>query len=409
MKTQYLIFLIFIFSTVLNAESFEEFKKANSNASKKEQRAFADYKKNLNTEFDAYVKEINEAYDDYKKELSTYWKNPKLSTQKDWVKYTKDKKTRTTVEFDKNTIVLETIAKSKKEAQLKLKKALATVSVDDTKSALKNDELHQKISKIEKQNKKLIVDKPIKKELILAPIIFKKPPTKEKIIEYVNKKVIPKKIEVKKSKIDNAKIYSISIKLPSNAMIKRSKTYENTVRKNAKRFNLPVSLVFAIMHTESSFNPFAKSHIPAYGLMQIVPRSAGIDSYVFLHKKRKMPSANYLYNSENNIEMGSAYLHILYYRYLKYINNPTSRLYCTIAAYNTGAGNVAYAFVGNNNVKKAAKKINRISSKKVYNHLITHLKYDEARNYLKRVSRRISSYKQVYKSNDLIFFSTKKS
>jgi membrane-bound lytic murein transglycosylase C len=409
MKTQYLIFLIFIFSTVLNAESFEEFKKANSNASKKEQRAFADYKKNLNTEFDAYVKEINEAYDDYKKELSTYWKNPKLSTQKDWVKYTKDKKTRTTVEFDKNTIVLETIAKSKKEAQLKLKKALATVSVDDTKSALKNDELHQKISKIEKQNKKLIVDKPIKKELILAPIIFKKPPTKEKIIEYVNKKVIPKKIEVKKSKIDNAKIYSISIKLPSNAMIKRSKTYENTVRKNAKRFNLPVSLVFAIMHTESSFNPFAKSHIPAYGLMQIVPRSAGIDSYVFLHKKRKIPSANYLYNSENNIEMGSAYLHILYYRYLKYINNPTSRLYCTIAAYNTGAGNVAYAFVGNNNVKKAAKKINRISSKKVYNHLITHLKYDEARNYLKRVSRRISSYKQVYKSNDFIFFSTKKS
>jgi membrane-bound lytic murein transglycosylase C len=409
MKTQYLIFLIFIFSTVLNAESFEEFKKANSNASKKEQRAFADYKKNLNTEFDAYVKEINKAYDDYKKELSTYWKNPKLSTQKDWVKYTKDKKTRTTVEFDKNTIVLETIAKSKKEAQLKLKKALATVSVDDTKSALKNDELHQKISKIEKQNKKLIVDKPIKKELILAPIIFKKPPTKEKIIEYVNKKVIPKKIEVKKSKIDNAKIYSISIKLPSNAMIKRSKTYENTVRKNAKRFNLPVSLVFAIMHTESSFNPFAKSHIPAYGLMQIVPRSAGIDSYVFLHKKRKIPSANYLYNSENNIEMGSAYLHILYYRYLKYINNPTSRLYCTIAAYNTGAGNVAYAFVGNNNVKKAAKKINRISSKKVYNHLITHLKYDEARNYLKRVSRRISSYKQVYKSNDLIFFSTKKS
>ncbi len=409
MKTRYLISLIFALSVLLNAETFEEFKKANSDTSQKEQKAFQEYKKNLTAEFNAYVKEMNKAYADYKKEISTYWKNPKLTSKKDWVKYTKDKKTRTIVEFDKNLIVIQTIAKSKKEAELKLKKALLKVSLDDTKSALKSDELHQKIMKIQKQNSKFIVDKPIKKEQILAPIIFKKPPTKKKIIKYVNKKITPKKIKVQKSKIHDAKIYSINVKLPSNTMIKRSKTYESTVRKNAKRFDLPVSLVFAIMHTESSFNPFAKSHIPAYGLMQIVPRSAGIDSYVFLYKKKKIPSANYLYNSENNIEMGSAYLHILYYRYLKYINNPTSRLYCTIAAYNTGAGNVAYAFVGNNNVKKAAKKINRLSSNRVYTHLIAHLKYDEAKNYLKRVSKRINSYKQLYKSNDFIFFNAKKS
>ncbi|MEA1919969.1 MAG: murein transglycosylase domain-containing protein [Campylobacterota bacterium] len=407
MKRAILIYLLLILT--LQADSFRAFQKANDIAMQKEADAFQKYKKDINAEFNNYVKEINETYDAYKKELNTYWKNPKLSSQKDWVNYTKDKKTRTTVGFENNTIVLETIAKNPKEAELRLKKALAIVSVDDIKSAIKRDVLQQRIAKVEKKNKKLIIDKPLKREQILAPVIFKKPPTKKRIIEYVNKKVIPKKITVKKSRIHDAKVYSLTVKLPSNTMIKRSKTYENTVRKYAKKFDLPVALVFAIMHTESSFNPFAKSHIPAYGLMQIVPRSAGIDSYIFLHKKRKIPTANYLYNSTNNIEMGSAYLHILYYRYLKSISNPTSRLYCTIAGYNTGAGNVAYAFTKKNNVKIASKKINKMSPDSVYNHLINHLKYDEARHYLKRVSKRINAYKRVYKSNDLIFFTTKNS
>ena len=61
----------------------------------------------------------------------------------------------------------------------------------------------------------------------------------------------------------------------------------------------------------------ARSHIPAYGLMQIVPKTAGIDAYQYLYNKKRLLSSSYLYNSENNIEIGSAYLHILYYKYLK--------------------------------------------------------------------------------------------
>lgn len=394
---------------MLHSESFEDFKKEQKSASIKETANFKQYKKNLEAEFNNYVKEINQAYKDYQKELDEYWKDPKLSTKKDWVNYTKDKKTRTTVGFDTNTIVLETIASSAKEAENRLKKALATVVVEDTKSALKRDALQQRITKIEKKNHKLTITKPIKSEPILAPVVFKKPPTKKRVIRYVNKEVKAKKIMVKPSKIHNTKVYSVTVKLPSDTMLKRSKTFEKSVRKNAKRFDLPVSLVFAIMHTESSFNPFATSHIPAYGLMQIVPRSAGIDSYEFLYKKKKIPTSSYLYDSANNIEMGSAYLHILYYRYLGKISNPTSRLYCTIAAYNTGAGNVAYAFSGNHSVQQAAKKINDMNSQDVYDYLIAHLKYDEARNYLKHVSNRVNSYKRVYKSNYLVYIKPKTS
>ena len=151
------------------------------------------------------------------------------------------------------------------------------------------------------------------------------------------------------------------------------------------------------MHSESSFNPMARSHIPAFGLMQIVPRSAGIDSYKFLYKKRRLVSASYLYNTKQNIEMGSAYFHILYYRYLSSIKNPKSRLYCAIAGYNTGAGNIAWAFTHKTNVKKAAKIINTMSPKEVYKHLQKNLKYDEPKHYLKRVSERSIRYKELYR------------
>jgi membrane-bound lytic murein transglycosylase C len=151
------------------------------------------------------------------------------------------------------------------------------------------------------------------------------------------------------------------------------------------------------MHTESCFNPRARSYVPAYGLMQIVPHTAGVDSYKFLYKIKKIPSSTYLYNSTNNIKLGSAYLHILYYNYLKDIKNPISRLYCTIAAYNTGAGNVAWAFTHKYNVKKASKIINKLTPNEVYQKLLQNLKYDEPKHYLKKVTKRMDIYHKLYK------------
>ena len=179
-------------------------------------------------------------------------------------------------------------------------------------------------------------------------------------------------------------------------MVKRSKIYYKEVKKQAARQNLPIPLVFAIMHSESNFNPRARSHVPAYGLMQIVPKSAGIDTYKYLYKKKRLVSGAYLYDSKNNITMGSGYLHILYYKYLRKIKNPDSRLFCTIAAYNTGAGNIAWAFTKTNNISKAAPLINALTPDQVYNKLIRSLKYDEPKLYLKKVSKRMSSYHKLY-------------
>ena len=366
-------------------------------AIEQEKQAFLNYKKSIIESFKAYKRAQLEAFKQYKKEVGAYWENPKLSTKKEWVAYSKDKKTRSDVDFEHNTITVETVAKSKREALTKLRRTLAKVSVEDTKNAIEKDPLQQRIDTIPKPAN--VVDAKVDKKPILAPIIFKKPPTRKSVKEFVYKKINERTIKKHPSKkVKNAFVYKVVVKLPKDATYKRSKIYMNEVRENASRQKLPLSLVFAIMHTESAFNPKATSYVPAYGLMQIVPHTAGVDSYRYLYKVKKIPSSRYLYNSKNNIRLGSAYLHLLYYGYLKHIKNPQSRLYCTIAAYNTGAGNVAWAFTHTYNPVKAAKIINRLTPNQVYNRLLRDLKYDEPKHYLKRVTKRMQIYHKIYQS-----------
>ncbi len=237
----------------------------------------------------------------------------------------------------------------------------------------------------------------VKPKPILTSIIFENKPTKAEVGSYASKTLKDNKVVKTQAKDKEANVYKVVVKLPKNSKIRLSQVYQKEVKKNATKFKLPNELVFAIMQTESDFNPFAKSHIPAFGLMQIVPRSAGRDTYKMIYKKNGMPSATYLYNSTNNIQMGSGYLHILYYRYLRKIKNPQSRLYCTIAAYNTGAGNIAYAFTRKYNMNKAAPLINALTPEQVYTKLLKDLRFDEPKHYLKRVRKRMKVYKIAYK------------
>ncbi|WP_455756238.1 murein transglycosylase domain-containing protein [Sulfurimonas sp.] len=355
---------------------------------------FKAYKSAQYNEFEAYQKAYTDAIKQYKNEIIKVWDEAKLSTKTNLISYTPDNKTRTDVDFKNETIIIDTIANSPDEAELKLKVALAKAVTIDTKSLYQNDPLQKKLSKILKPKK--IITAPINEKPILAPVIFEKTPTKKSVRAYVNKHIKYTNIKVDKSKIKHSKIYTVYVKMPSDTIIKRSKIYYSDVKKESRLQKIPMPLIFAVIHSESSFNPLAKSHVPAFGLMQIVPKTAGVDAFKYLYNKNKLVSSSYLYNSKNNIKMGTAYLHILYYRYLKYIKNEDSKLYCTIAAYNTGAGNVAWAFTRNNDVKSASKIINTMNSTEVYNHLLKKLKYDEPKDYLRRVTSRMSIYHRLY-------------
>lgn len=86
------------------------------------------------------------------------------------------------------------------------------------------------------------------------------------------------------------------------------------VRKASEKYGVDESLILAIMQTESSFNPYAVSGSDALGLMQVVQHTAGKDVFQ-MRGKWGTPSRSYLFDPENNIDTGTAYLAILQNNY----------------------------------------------------------------------------------------------
>ena len=64
----------------------------------------------------------------------------------------------------------------------------------------------------------------------------------------------------------------------------------------ARRYNLEPELIYAIIETESSFNPYAVSHANAYGLMQVVASTAGRDVFERVRKIPGQPTSQQLFD-----------------------------------------------------------------------------------------------------------------
>jgi len=364
---------------LLHAESFEDFKQVQDNSFKQEKVKFIDFKKQEDQAFKSHLEQERKAISSYQKKVRSFWAQSDLEDAKKLTNYSKDLQTKSLIDFEKNQIVISQIAKHKKVSKQELVQQLNKTLQLNNQEAFKQNNLEQNINALTPHSKYI-------KEAKLD---------KQPLIQVGNQKTAISAQDVAMTK--KGEVYEVRYTLPKNSTYKRSYNYLVAAKSNAARFNLDAEILLAIMHSESSFNPMARSHIPAFGLMQIVPKSAGIDSYKFLYNKRRLLSASYLYNTKNNIEIGSAYFHILYYKYLSSIKDPQSRLYCAIAGYNTGAGNVAWAFVRSYNIKKASKIINTMNAAQVYKHLQRHLKYDEPKHYLKRVSERSIKYKELYR------------
>ncbi len=181
----------------------------------------------------------------------------------------------------------------------------------------------------------------------------------------------------------------VEFPLLQNHSLKRKHKYSAYVERFAMQYGLAPALVYAIIETESNFNPYAVSWVPAYGLMQIVPTTAGRDAFEFIHGYQGTPSSAYLFNIENNIRMGCVYLHILNTRYLVNIKNPLSKEYSVIAAYNGGAGNVLRSFSPHK--KEAIKLINNSSPEQVWAVLRRNMP-KESQSYLVKVTRAKPKY-----------------
>jgi len=141
-------------------------------------------------------------------------------------------------------------------------------------------------------------------------------------------------------------------RLSSIDFIRNKKKFTPTVDYVAKRYNLPNSLVHAVITAESSYNPAAVSRAGAVGLMQLMPETA------------KRYGVKDRLNPYENIHGGTHYLRDL----LIMFENDLS---LALAAYNAGE----------NAVKKYGNKIPP---------------YQETRNYVNKV---IKYYKQYQNTN----------
>lgn len=337
--------------------------------------------------------------------IREHWAAPEVSGPTRWVSYDKDYEVKRVVDFESNHI------------EISLQGIYSGSRLDfDAMAAKVNEQLQVTLGTTLGS---AVTDDPIQAELAKAYLALGVPDEQVKgaqdlVLKELFQSSRPSSAEVRQmagTLMRNASIRYQSLNaglatvpvntgrkmtyvmpLPDNRLRRKVKEYRPEVSKNAQRFSVSADIVMAIIHTESHFNPLARSHIPAFGLMQIVPATAGRDATRKIYKASRLLSAQYLYNPQRNIEVGTAYLSVLYYDYLQDIRNPESRLYYTIAAYNAGASSVARAFVDKASFQDAVEVINKMTPQQVLERLLTKAPRQETRQYVEKVLKRRAFY-----------------
>ncbi|GLR64770.1 membrane-bound lytic murein transglycosylase MltC [Marinospirillum insulare] len=330
----------------------------------------------LEQEAKAYQERVTEL----KQKVNKQWRGAPMITSSahQFVKYTDSYQSRGAMDFDEGKIVVETVDQANPKQHLK--EAIITTLL--TPYDAENPEIYS--------DKKINYEGPA---LLAGQVVdHEGQPVKwewraERYAEHLVNN------SVQQLDRNGQVVYRVEIPLVANHTQVRGHQYEHLVRTAAQRYGIDETLIYSIMETESHFNPYATSHIPAYGLMQVVPSTAGKDVFTRIKKRNDQPSRNYLFNPANNIDTGTAYLSILRDNYLKGIRHPLSKEYAMISGYNGGAGNVLRTF--HRDRKQAINVINQLSPQQVYDRL--HLKHPraEARGYIRKVTEAQQRYRVV--------------
>lgn len=353
---------------------------------------FDAYQKELQAAFAAYKRSYAEAAEAQRQELAALWPNAELSSQTRWIEYSSDKTIQRVVDFEQNQIILRLHPQAGAVSESQIARELQTILQADQASAFERDPVSQAVEReVAAAAPNATQQAAVAPKLILGELFSSPRPAPAEVQRTAQRLAAT----AARSVSPNPGKLTVTVNLPAERPLRKAEEFAAVAAKFAKQWQVDPALVLAVMHTESAFNPMARSPVPAYGLMQIVPESAGQDATQLVHGKPRIVAPSYLYDAEKNIELGAAYLHLLQTRYLRAIVHPESRLYCAIAAYNTGAGNVARSYTGASNVAKAAPLINQRSPQANYEHLRANLPYEETRNYLQRVVARIPAYRQL--------------
>lgn len=299
-------------------------------------------------------------------------KDAEVPSPKRYVKYLSGYKTRTIVDFEAGTVTVETVDTEKPLEALREAIVVTLLTPRDPravdlfsdKEIRLGDEPYLLGLVLDHENQEIRWEWRAERyaDWLLAGHLAERQgprPEKDSLVRYVRIDMAPGRLERQAAK------------------------YLPEAKRHAAAYGLDTGLVLSIMRVESDFNPFAVSHAGAFGLMQVVPGSAGRDVYEFLNGKPGFPNADELLNPETNIRYGSAYLHLLETRLIAPVDDPVSREYCAVAAYNGGPGSVLRTFASDRS--EALRRINGMPPDQVYDTITQKHPADETRRYLWKV------------------------
>jgi len=302
-----------------------------------------------------------------------------------YVKYTENYKNRVVVDYDAGTILIEHLEEDKVADKLRNAAVVALLTPDDPGAVdLFSD-------------KEIVLNgKPFLQELVVDQndAVLKSRADVERYADYL----VANQLQHRSIDADGVSknVLYVQMRMVNTHLDKRAVQYAATVRAHSENTKVSRSLIYAVIKTESSFNPYAVSSAPAYGMMQLVPSSGGREAYRKAKGEDVMPSKEYLFDAGNNIELGATYLGVLLNDSpLRAIRNPVSREYCAIAAYNTGPSNVFRAFSqlsGRARQEDALDKINSMRPDQVFDALRSNLPYEETRSYVVKVTEAKKRY-----------------
>ncbi len=413
--------------------------------------AVADFEAEADAALEAYLeteRQLREEYEAFKKEVMGIWGDNEVveSTRKEWVEYGADKSSRTMVDFETGKVAIEVLTDpSDTEADIRAKLENAVNGLltsrgktcDFDSKVLPQHSLSDKplldsqlnLSRYESghtapgptmggnsgtapkpgRNSSLNLSRHSSVSNRTAPAPARPAPAPAKKTSggtmadrAINAKslaqviVATEKPTVQTVQTNEGKknVVTITMELVEDHIPKRAEQFKGMISRHSKKFTVDEPLIYAIMEQESAFNPAAQSWVPAYGLMQLVPKSGGRDAYRYVHKEDKIPSANFLFDPENNIELGTGYLKLLMSTTFSKVTDPQCRMLCAIAAYNTGAGNVSRAINGTTNISKAIPTINTMTYSQLFSHLKRALPHAETQDYIQKVTSKMEKYKK---------------
>jgi len=146
--------------------------------------------------------------------------------------------------------------------------------------------------------------------------------------------------------------------------------YEDLVRRAAAAYDVPESLVYAVIRVESGFDPNAVSHADAQGLMQITD-----DTLIWSRYRLHLDTDGLdLFDPATNIQTGTHVLSLLSEQY--------DSVETVLAAYNAGIGTVS-RWLGDPELSPDGKTLTRIP-------------YGETEQYVQKVLASKQIYEYLY-------------